>query len=135
MQEEVHVRNTNDHQVLSYPFSLMLLPCISPSTLEMMIQKERTGEGSLFFPLSVLPYSSVNQKQRVLVEYSIPRKERKTIEFMFCRVSKVLVRNKSMGMYELQNTNCGTGYSVSELDAPIFAFQQELQNIKGNGKH
>lgn len=98
MQKDVDVTNTNDQGTLSHPFLLMLLPHISQPMLEMMPQKERTQEGSLFVLISILSNSLVSQKQRALVEYRISESEIETIELMFCSFGK-----KELCMYKLQN--------------------------------
>ena len=64
------LRNTNYWVALSYPFLLTSLTCISqPFMLKMMTQKERERQGNpecLF--LSACPWSSVGQREWVLVE-------------------------------------------------------------------
>lgn len=64
------LRSTNDQEILSHPFHLLSLPCISQSHSESDdIQGKERSTDPWFLYLSVLPHSSVSWRLRALVEY------------------------------------------------------------------
>ena len=101
----------------------MLLPCLTQPMLELMPSKERTREWSLLFLPSVPPYSSVNQKQRALVDYRVSRSEIETVELMFCNFQCSGKKEIRMHVQGTKYKLCNFGYSASELNPLIFAFQ------------
>ena len=55
------LRNTNDQEILSHPFHLLSLPCISQSHAENDDMQGKEGlTDPQFLYLSVLPHSSVS---------------------------------------------------------------------------
>lgn len=72
-------------------------------TLKIITQKQWKKNGTTHIPFSP-SYSSVSQKEKVLVKCACQVVKLKTVELVLCRVSTVLVRKKKKKIfrYKLQ---------------------------------